>query len=259
MTDNRITEALVLTNEQVATDIFKMNLYAKECFKDAKAGQFVNLYTGDPSMLLPRPISICDSEKDTLTLVFRVAGKGTNLFSHLKTGDHVKVSTPLGNGYNLETLKLNEIALLVGGGVGIPPMVKLARELWDKSCNVIAVLGFKDEPFLVEEFIKWDANVYICTDSGSAGFKGNVVELLRQKNIRANASFACGPKIMLKNLNEYSKEKNMPLFVSLEERMGCGFGACVGCAVDIKDENGEISKKKVCKDGPVFKASEVVW
>ena len=259
MTSLKIMSALVTSNDMIAQDIYKLCLFCKDGFKDAKCGGFVNLYTDDKSLLLPRPISICESENDSLTLVFKVVGKGTDLFSRLKTGEKVKVSSPLGNGFDTSFLKKGDTALLAGGGVGIPPMLNLAKKFRREGINSIAVLGFRDEPFLIEEFKKAGADVHICTDTGSCGFKGNVVELLKKENIVSDGAFACGPKIMLKFFTEYTREHNIPTLISMEERMGCGFGACVGCAIDLKMSDGTVIRKKVCKDGPVFKASEVIF
>ena len=250
--------ALVTSNEMIAQDIYKLCLFCKDAFKEAKAGQFVNVYTDNACLLLPRPISICDSTNDTLTLVFKVVGEGTKLFSGLKTGDRVDVSTSLGNSFDTSFLKEGDTVLLAGGGVGIPPMLNLAKKCKAEGLKTIAVLGFRDEPFLIEEFEKAGSEVHICTDLGTFGFHGNVVQFLKSEGIAADAAFACGPKIMLKFFTEYTKEKAIPTFISMEERMGCGYGACVGCAIDL-NINGEVVRKKVCKDGPVFKAEEVIF
>ncbi len=259
MTSLKIMSALVTSNDMIAKDIYRLCLFCKNGFKDAPCGGFVNLYTDDNSLLLPRPISICESENDSLTLIFKVVGKGTELFSRLKIGDNVRVSSPLGNGFDTAFLKEGAAALLAGGGVGIPPMLNLAKKLMQQHVKTIAVLGFRDEPFLVDEFKKAKADVHICTDTGSHGFKGNVVELIKKENLTADGAFACGPKIMLKFFSEYTKEQGIPTFISMEERMGCGFGACVGCAIDLKMSDGAVVRKKVCRDGPVFRASEVIF
>jgi len=225
----------ILFNEEIARGIFKMRLsYDSE----PEPGQFVNLYLNDESRLLPRPISVCDWKDDVLTLVYAVVGAGTEIISHYKAGTKIRCSVPLGNGFTISE------GLLVGGGVGIPPLLYLAK----KAKNTKAVLGFQDEPFLTEEF---PCPVTITTDSGSKGFKGNVVDFLKQADIPKNTQiFACGPKPMLKSLAQLYPTAE----ISLEERMGCGYGACVGCSCKTTGGN-----RKVCEDGPVFKASEVVW
>ena len=147
-------------------------------------------------------------------------------------------------------------ALLVGGGIGVPPLLETAKRLDCKS--KIAVLGFRSNPFLVNEFARVCDRVYVTTDDGSEGFKGNVVQLMEKENLTADMIYSCGPKIMLKFLSEYAMKNNIPCQVSMEERMACGIGACVGCVVEIKEGDGT-TYKKVCKDGPVFDCKEVVW
>ena len=165
-------------------------------------------------------------------------------------GTKVRVSTPLGNGFASDSAGP---CLLVGGGVGVPPLLFLAKKLAAQGMtDVRAVLGFRSEPFLVDEF---PCAAEAATDDGCAGFKGNVVELLEQSELPTGARiFACGPKPMLRALARFAGERELALQVSLEERMGCGYGACVGCVCKTAKGN-----RKVCEDGPVFDASEVIW
>lgn len=236
------------------TDIIcDLRLYCPEIANNAKAGQFVEVYPDNGANLLSRPISICEIDKNegTLRLVFQIVGKGTKLFSELQPNDQVRLLGPCGNGYTLGEGK----AILVGGGIGVPPLLETCKQLKGEK---IVVLGFRSGSFLVEEFEKLGAKVYVATDDGSVGFKGNVVDLLKAENITGDMIYSCGPKIMLKFLSMYADEKNIPCQVSMEERMACGIGACVGCVVQIKDGDGW-TYKKVCKDGPVFDSKEVCW
>lgn len=249
-----VVNAIILENKEIAKDIFSMTIKAKELSQNAKAGQFVKLYPNNNKNLLPRPISICeiDKEKETLRLVYQVLGEGTFLFSNMKAGEEIKVLGNCGNGY-----KLNEgnVHILVGGGIGVPPLLETCKQLKGEK---IVVLGFRTEPFLIEDFEKTGAKVFVATDDGSFGFKGNVVELIKSEKIVGDFIYSCGPKVMLEALTNYAKEYNINTQVSMEERMACGIGACVGCVVKIL-ENGKPVYKKVCKDGPVFNSLEVVY
>lgn len=245
MSKIELTEIIV--NEKIANGIFRIKLRVSSGFPRPQAGQFVNIYLNDPSRLLPRPISVCDWEDGGLTLVYAVAGDGTKQMSTYKAGEFIKISFPLGNGFSTSGVKN---FLLVGGGVGVPPLYYLSKTLKDIPGRV--ALGFRNETFLTDWFHK-DAE--IATEDGSEGFCGNVVDLLNQTVIPPNTRvLACGPKPMLKAIANFAKARNLDLEVSLEERMGCGYGACVGCVCKTKSGN-----KKVCDDGPVFKGSEVLW
>lgn len=245
--------AEVVSNINITADIYDMVLKCPEIAKLAKPGQFVEVYTDSEALLLPRPISICEINSDGVRLVFQVVGKGTKLFSALKSGDTLRLVGPCGNGY---TLKSDKSALLVGGGIGVPPLLEVAKRL--KDCKVVLASRTENLSILADEFKKTGAEVYVATDDGSTGYRGNAVQLLRDKALTADVVYSCGPKIMLKFLTEYAVEKNMECQVSMEERMACGLGACVGCVVKIKDGD-DWQHKKVCKDGPVFEGREVVW
>ncbi len=245
--------AKVISNKNITANICDMVLECPEIAAQAKAGQFVEVYTGSKEYLLARPISICEITENGLRLVFQVVGKGTEIFSNLKAGDEVKLLGPCGNGYNL---KKDKSALLVGGGIGVPPLLETVKQLG--GGRVVLASRSSELSILEDDFKKAGAEVYIATDDGSAGFKGNAVQLLREKGLTADVVYSCGPKIMLKFLTEYAIEKNMECQVSMEERMACGIGACVGCVVKIKSGD-DWEHKKVCKDGPVFEGREVVW
>ena len=272
--------AAVVSQEKIATDIYSLIL-ATPAAQKAVAGQFVSVYCKDRTKLLPRPISICEinREAETLRLVYRVTGKGTGTeeFSRLKAGDQVEILGPLGNGFPLT----GKQPLVIGGGIGVPPMLELAQALSrvllveevkagradgsgdsrqeGRDARVTAVLGYRDSQlFLKEEFEPW-AKVYVSTDDGSAGTKGTVIDAVRENGVEADVIFACGPKPMLRAVKAYAAEKGIPCYVSLEERMACGIGACLGCVCKTtgEDAHSHVHNARVCKDGPVFAAEEV--
>lgn len=253
-------DARVLSNECIAKDVYQMTLECVDAALSAKCGQFVNLYMKNESLLLPRPISICWIDGAKLTLVYGMVGKGTEELSTYGFGDLLQMSMPRGNGYDLEVVKEGQSALVIGGGIGVPPLLELTYALTQKGIKVTAVIGFQEEPFLMKPLIKAGADLYVATDSGASGFHGNVVDLMEQEKLTADAYFACGPKPMLNALTNFVLQQKKDIQISMEERMGCGYGACVGCVCTIRDkESGLEVRKKVCKDGPVFWGSEVVW
>ena len=218
-------------------------------------GQFVHIKCGD-GQLLRRPISICafqeDNPEDLLAIVFEVRGEGTAWLASRGQGDTLDVLGPLGNGFQIER---EGRYLLVGGGIGVPPMRGCAQYTHGKST---AILGFrsKEKAILIDRFRDECAKVLIATDDGSLGYHGFVDALVRQELEKAyDAVLACGPKPMLRNVARVAEEFGVPCQVSMEERMGCGIGACLVCACDMKDG----ARKHVCKDGPVFDAREVDW
>ena len=275
---SEVRTAKILGNKEISKGIFRMALRYNTENMAVRPGQFVNLYLNDKSMLLPRPISISEADDKQISLVYRVVGAGTDILSAYHEGDEIKVSTPLGNGYDLDRVVrvLQEIdqdrynVVLVAGGLGVPPMVELAKAVRNQAeikigidrINLIAVAGFQEQPFLIGELEKFCDSVLIATENGIEGYRGNVLELMEHYRINADYYFSCGPKPMLKALAEDCVQKGKPLQVSLEERMGCGYGACVGCTCKIREMNEDgmmIKQKKVCKDGPVFMGNEVVW
>ena len=215
-------------------------------------GQFVHIKCGH-SRLLRRPISICDWQENLLRVVFEVRGEGTEWLARRKAGDRLDVLGPLGHGFDVAAGSL----LVVGGGIGAPPMLGCAK--WTAGQST-AVLGFRsaDRAMLTEEFQKCCKDVLLCSDDGSLGQKGFVdaqVRAVLEKDKNFTAVLACGPKPMLKNVAAVAAEYGVPCQVSMEERMACGVGACLGCAIQMADG----TMKHVCKDGPVFDAEEVEW
>lgn len=246
--------AVIISQEEIAPGIFSMWLKIEQIAQHAKAGQFISIYCEDGSRMLPRPISICEIDKNdgALHLVYRVAGKGTQEFSEKNTGMELSVLGPLGNGFPLKSKK----AFLIGGGIGIPPILELAKQL---DCEKQIVLGYRNsDMFLLDEFKKY-GSVYIATEDGSYGSKGNVLDAIRENDLEADIIYACGPTPMLRALKEYAAEKQMECWISMEEKMACGIGACLACVCKSKevDAHTNVHNKRVCKEGPVFRAEEV--
>lgn len=248
--------AKVVSQQALTDDIFSMWIQADEIAGAAVPGQFISVYTKDTGKLLPRPISLCqvDKEKGQLRIVYRVVGAGTSQFSGYQAGDDIEIMGPLGNGFPLERAAGKKV-FLIGGGIGIPPMLELARQL---DCEKQAVLGYRDVLFLNDEFEKF-SDVYVATEDGSAGTKGNVLDAIRENGLKADVIFACGPTPMLRALKAYAEEHEIECWLSLEEKMACGIGACLACVCQSKevDEQSHVHNKRICKDGPVFLAQEV--
>ena len=233
--------------------------------KHAYPGQFISVYPNSDSMLLPRPVSICETDgvadAEKLRIVYRIAGKGTELFSHMKAGDTIDILGPIGNGFLQavrENIASDTRALLVGGGIGIPPMLELAKRL---ECNVTTVAGYRsrEDMFLTKE-LESCGKLLVATDDGSYGIRGTVIDAIEAGADDFDIVFACGPKPMLRGIRELGVKRGVPVYVSMEERMACGVGVCLGCVCGSteKDDHSNVNNKRVCVDGPVFNASEVV-
>ena len=245
--------AKVISQECIGTGVYSMWIETKAA-DTAVAGQFISVYCNDKTKLLPRPISICqvDKENGRLRIVYRVVGGGTTEMSTYKAGDSVSIIGPLGNGFMQREGKK---AILIGGGIGIPPMLQTAKEL---NGQKTAILGYRDELFLNDEFQAY-ADVCVATEDGSTGTKGNVMDAIRENALEADVIFACGPTPMLRAIKAYAEEKNIPCWISMEERMACGVGACLACVCKSKeiDSHSHVHNKRICKDGPVFLSTEV--
>ncbi len=266
MSQKKKVSAVITAHKEIAPAIFDMQIQT-ELAKEAKAGQFIALYPKNESTLLPRPISICeiDEKREKLRIVYRIAGKGTREFSTYKEGEAVSVLGILGNGFPIEAGKEKKI-FLMGGGIGIPPMLELAKELSggaEKAGNgktgVNIILGYRDAQLFLKEDLERYGNVYVATEDGSIGTKGNVMDVLRENGLQADVIFACGPMPMLRAVKNYAKEQEIPAYISLEERMACGVGACLGCVCKTKnvDRHSHVNNARICTDGPVFEADEV--
>lgn len=260
MAEKRKVQAVIASQDALAEKIYSMWLQFPADYNMAAmaaAGQFVSLYSREGSRLLPRPISICeiDSEGARLRLVYRVAGAGTKEFSEMQAGDAIEVVGPLGNGFALQEGK----AILIGGGIGIPPMLQLAKEFQAQGREVQVVLGYRDgNLFLKSEFEEY-AQVSVSTEDGSVGTKGNVIDAIQAEGLEADTVYACGPLPMLRGVKAYASEHQIQAQISMEERMACGIGACLGCVCQSKeiDSHSNVHNKRICKDGPVFNAEEI--
>lgn len=243
---------------EISPMIFDMEI---ECRlnKLAVPGQFVMIYPMDKSTILPRPISICEVMPDGLRFVYRIAGKGTKEFSTWKKGDKVRLLGPIGNGFPIEAA-YGKSVVLMGGGIGIPPILELSKALRaTDNYEVAAFLGYRDNSlFLKEDFDNY-CEVYVATEDGSAGIKGNVMDALAVTGYAPEVIFACGPMPMLRAIKAYAKEAGIEAYISLEERMACGVGACLGCVTNTtkEDAHSHVNNARVCTEGPVFEAKEV--
>ena len=252
-------QAKVLSQKMIAPDIYDMWLET-DLAKEAGAGQFIGIYPKDASSLLPRPISICevDKEKNALRIVYRVAGKGTAEFSAWQEGQRAEILGILGNGFPVEENKEKKIVLM-GGGIGIPPMLELFKELKAVGAEAVVIAGYRDRQMFLKEDLEKYGKVYVATEDGSAGTKGNVLNVMEEENIQADVVMACGPMPMLRAIKHFAEEKGMEAYISLEERMACGGGACLGCVCKTthKDHHSHVNNARICTDGPVFDAKEV--
>ncbi len=250
--------ARVYRQQQIAPGIYDMWISTKLA-RQAKPGQFISVYTQDRSALLPRPISICDADtaNDRLRIVYRVAGKGTAEFSGYKTGHRVDVLGTLGNGFPLAAAEGKRV-FLMGGGIGIPPMLLLASKIRN-AASVDVIVGYRDkELFLAEDLAKY-APVHVATEDGSVGTKGNVMDVIEAEGLTADVIFACGPMAMLRAIKQFSVQSGIEAYISLEERMACGVGACLGCVVRTRevDHHSHVNNARICTDGPVYRAADV--
>lgn len=236
----------IKTNECIAKNVYKMIL-SGDTSDITKPGQFVNIKLD--GFYLRRPISVCDYDEKTLTLIYKVVGGGTEVMSKMQEGETLDVLTGLGNGYNTE--KGGSSPLLIGGGVGVPPMYNLCKVLLSEGKEPSVIIGFntKDEVFYEDEFKAICKNVTVVTADGSYGLKGFVTDAM--KDMDYSYFFTCGPEPMFKAIENIAKTSGQ---FSFEERMGCGFGACMGCSCETK-----YGSKRICKDGPVLEREEIVW
>ncbi len=252
------TGGIIVEKNELAEGIIDMWIAIPEIASEAIPGQFVAYYCTDGARLLPRPISICDVDDDghKLRLVFRIVGDGTKELASKKVFESITLMGPLGNGYR----DLNgQNCILVGGGIGIPPMLYLAKCLADQNKKVTTVLGYRsNDTFLVEEFAAY-GEVFLASDDGSVGTKGTVLDAIRENGVTGDQIAACGPMPMLRGLAAYSEESGIPAYVSLEERMACGIGACLGCITKTREVNqhSQVKNTRICTEGPVFNVNDL--
>ncbi|MCD8338474.1 MAG: dihydroorotate dehydrogenase electron transfer subunit [Lachnospiraceae bacterium] len=292
--EKSILRASVLSQEQIADQIYSMWLQADAIAKSAVPGQFVSVYSNDSGRMLPRPISICEADRDNgrIRLVYRVAGKGTAEFAGCQAMDTLDLLGPLGNGFPLERCPAGRSAFLIGGGIGIPPMVELSKRL---EGRVQVIAGYRDELFLTDELAA-NGELYLSVEKDDlfknlsvgadaetdrfliegtvpeqqedAGIRsvwhgvthGNVLDCIRENQLQADVIYACGPTPMLRAIKAYAQEKGIECYLSLEQRMACGIGACLACVCESAevDAHSQVKNKRICKEGPVFAADEVI-
>lgn len=250
----------VISHKEIAENIMELTLKGELVHEMSAPGQFVHVKVADGfDPLLRRPISISkiNHEDNTFTMIYRAEGKGTQLLAKKQKHELVDVLGPLGNGFPVDGANRGETALLVGGGIGVPPLYELAHQLTAKGVKVVTVLGFQtaSAAFYEQRFAQMGATFVVTVDK-TVGVKGFVTDVIEQECLQYDVLYSCGPTPMLRNL-----EKNFAgerAYISLEERMGCGIGACFACVCHTKDDPTGISYKKICTDGPVFRAGEVV-
>ena len=237
----------IRSQQRIARDVYRMIL-AGDTIAVTAPGQFVNIKLD--GLYLRRPISVCDWEPEELTIIYKVVGKGTAQMAALPDGTALSVLTGLGNGYDLK--KSGSRPLLIGGGVGVPPLYLAAKLLWQEGKDVAAVLGFNtaDDAFYADEFRALGVDTFVTTADGSLGTRGFVTDALPEVGSYSYV-YTCGPEPMLKAVYNASRTGGQ---FSFEERMGCGFGACMGCTCKTK-----YGHKRICTDGPVLEKEEIVW
>jgi len=240
------SEFIITLNQPIAKDVYKMRLLG-DTSHITKAGQFVNIKID--GFYLRRPISVCDIDRDALTIIYKVVGQGTDLMAKMNVRDTLDVLTGLGNGYDLSMS--GDKPLLLGGGVGVPPLYYLAKKLVEEGKEVTAVLGFNtaDEVFYEKEFSELGVKTIITTVDGSYGTKGFVTDAI--KDMDYTYFYTCGPEPMLKAVYKATSTSGQ---FSFEKRMGCGFGACMGCSCKTITGN-----KRICKEGPVLVKEDIIW
>ena len=246
----------VLTQHETAPFIYDMWIETGMA-AEANPGQFISIYPKDKSLLLPRPISICEvnADKTALRVVYRIAGKGTEQFSLYNHGETINILGPFGNGFPLEKGE-GQRAFLIGGGIGIPPMLELAKRL---NAKKQIILGYRDNRCFLKTDLERYGQICIATEDGSVGTKGNALDAIRENRLEADVIYACGPMPMLRAVKAYAEERGIPAYISLEEHMACGVGACLGCVVKTKEihHHTNVHNARICTDGPVFEAEEV--
>lgn len=247
----------ILQQECIGTDIYSLWLDAPQIASQAKPGQFISVYSNDSGRVLPRPISICeiDREKGALRIVYRIAGKGTKEFSDMKAGETLDILGPLGNGFPMDVIK-GKCVFMMGGGIGVPPMVQTAKEA---EAEVTVIAGYRNSEIFLKEELEQNGTLVIATEDGSVGTKGNVMDAIRENHLEADVIFACGPTPMLRAIKTYAEENGILCYISMEEKMACGVGACLACVCKSKDvdHHSHVHNKRICKDGPVFLSTEV--
>ena len=260
----RIIKENIVDISNLSEDIYRLRVKSDYLANNAKCGQFVNVKCSEGlDAYLRRPISICDTNKDegTTDIIFQVKGKGTKLLSELSAGNEIDILGPLGNGF---TLKPAKRAIAVGGGIGIFPLLKLIKDLKGMCEDRTAILGFRNKSYVVleDEFTEAADLLKISTDDGSYGIKGFTTTLLEEEILKNKPDiiYSCGPIPMLKGIAKLAEKYDIECEISMEERMGCGVGACLVCACKTKTPEVEgWQYSRVCMDGPIFNSREVIF
>lgn len=250
----------IISQKEIAESIYELTIKGKLAEEIKSPGQFVHIKISDGlDPLLRRPISIYSYDKGNqlLTLIYRKEGKGTSMLAEKEPGMEIDVLGPLGNGFPVEETCEGETALLVGGGIGVPPLYELSKQLTAKGIKVVHILGFQTASavFCESEFVE-NGETYIATVDGTHGMKGFVTDVITERSIQFDCMYACGPTSMLKALEQRFSDKKV--YLSLEERMACAVGACFACVHKTPEGKEGRTYKKVCSDGPVFRAGEVI-
>lgn len=263
----KIFYAEVLENREIAPEIMEMVLKSKELSEKARPGQFINIYPDPDRLILPRPFGIHNNDAKTYktSIIYEIIGEGTRDLSEKRAGDVLKIAGPLGNGFDLSVFEKEngkeKTAMLIGGGAGTSVLLFAAERLAEMNIKTIAVLGFREYSFGAGAFERLGCTVFTATDIFEEGsFNGNVCECMEANGLSADCYMACGPEPMLRAVAGYADEHGglERLQVSMDGRMGCGYGVCLGCSISVRKEGAEV-RKRVCADGPVFYGNEVIW
>jgi len=240
-----------------APETYSVRFSAPDIAKKSHPGQFIEVKCGDN--FLRRPFGICEADEKSgeIRFCFEVRGAGTRFLTGLEKGSLIDVLAPLGSGFPEADGKR---ILLVGGGIGVFPLLSFKGRYGKARFDILAAFRTKERICLEDDFRAFCENVYVATDDGSKGYKGFAASWMRENDIeKYDAVYVCGPVVMMKTCAKAAAEKKVPCFVSMEERMGCGMGACLGCACPVKDANGEKTYLRVCADGPVFDSEKILW
>ncbi|MCR4962639.1 MAG: dihydroorotate dehydrogenase electron transfer subunit [Firmicutes bacterium] len=255
-----LEKAVVLSNKQIRPDYWQLGLYAPQIAAQAQPGQFMMVTAADsfdPFLKRPMGINIIDPKSGFIRIIYLVLGRGTKLLTNLRENMEIDLLGPLGNCWKIE--KDCRRALIMGGGSGVATLLPLARELFYRRVQVDVILGARSKDYLscADEFAGYGSVIYATID-GSAGYKGLATDIF-PGDIRYDMVYACGPMKMMENVVHLSREHHIRCQVSLEENMGCGYGVCMGCICSVRQADGQIVYKRICKDGPVFYGEEVFW
>lgn len=257
------TDGIILRNEKIKSSYYHLEIGCPKIINKIKPGQFIMLkVSSDYYPILRRPFSLYKVSKSrkTISIIYKVIGKGTKKMIEFSKGNHINIIGPLGNGFNLPPLPFSGNVIIIGGGVGIVTLYSIGEAL--KNCKLFVFIGAKtkNDILCIEEFKKLNAKLFISTEDGSLGFKGTVIDLFfKRLNLFKDENFiyACGPNKMLENLSKIDLLRVDFCQASFESRMACGFGACWGCVIKTNDFKDPY--KRVCKDGPVFNLNQIVW